>query len=108
MEKSIFNWHDVSSIDPEIYIVELLNWLIMKRETLKQDQASQLSVKDRNQQKNQQSKIVPQTGNTPNATDTGGSMSEGNLSNSRYSRERTRLLRDKQFIMGSDSDGQAN
>jgi hypothetical protein len=80
----------------------------MKRETLKQNQASQLLNKDQNQRKEEQIKIVPQTGNTPKATDTGGSMSEGNLSNSRYSRERTRLLRDKQFIMGSDNDGQAN
>ncbi len=81
----------------------------MKRETLNQNQASQLlKKKDQNQQKEEQTKVVPQTGNLPNATETGGSMSEGNLSNSRYSRERTRLLRDKQFIMGSDSDGQAS
>ncbi|MET0462228.1 MAG: hypothetical protein ABW007_03710 [Chitinophagaceae bacterium] len=82
----------------------------MKRETLNQHQASQLLKKqqEQDQQKDEKNKIVPQTGNLPNATDSGGSMSEGNLSNSRYSRERTRLLRDKQFIMGSDNDGQAN
>jgi hypothetical protein len=79
----------------------------MKRETLKQNQASQLSKKEQDQQQEKQSKVVPQTGNLPNATATGGSMSEGNLSNSRYSRQRTRLLLDKQFIMGSDNDGQA-
>ena len=58
------------------------------------------------QQNDKNEKIVPPDDNA--ATNTGGSMSEGNLSNSRYSRERTRSFHDKTTIMGSDTDGQAN
>lgn len=61
-----------------------------------------------NTESGKQNKIVPQTGTDTSVTNTGGSMSEGNLSNSRYTRERTRSLHDKQFIMGSDNDGQSN
>ena len=54
-------------------------------------------------------KVVPQSGETNNnATNTGGSMSEGNLSNSRYGRERTQAYHDKSTVTGSDTDGQAN
>ena len=55
----------------------------------------------------QDKKNLPERGTDEN-TDTGGSMSEGNLSNSRYSRERTRSTHDKTGVMGSDNDGQAN
>jgi len=37
-----------------------------------------------------------------------GSMSEGNLTNSRYDRERDSTLKDKTFITGTDDDGQAS
>lgn len=79
----------------------------MKRENnLKENHTGQLTKKA-NSQRNEQNKVVPQTGTMTDNTASGGSMSEGNLSNSRYGRERTRSLHDKQFIMGSDSDGQA-
>jgi hypothetical protein len=35
-------------------------------------------------------------------------MSEGNLTNSRYDRERDSTLKDKTFITGTDDDGQAS
>lgn len=83
----------------------------MKRETMNQannknNHTGQLTKKPADQQ-NEKHKVVPQTGTRADETVSGGSMSEGNLSNSRYGRERTRSLHDKQFIMGSDNDGQA-
>ena len=41
------------------------------------------------------------------SSQTPGSMSEGNLSNNRYGRERTRTPHTKTSVMGSDDDGQA-
>ena len=79
----------------------------MKHENnLKGNHTSQVTKKPDNLQSEEKRKVVPQTG-TASETNSDGSMSEGNLSNSRYGRERTRSLHDKQFITGSDTDGQA-
>ncbi|RYY54478.1 MAG: hypothetical protein EOO09_14130 [Chitinophagaceae bacterium] len=75
----------------------------------KQTSAAVDEQQQHNGQGNESKKIVPQVNNDENtATNTGGSMSEGNLSNSRYGRERTRAYHDKTTVMGSDTDGQAN
>jgi hypothetical protein len=81
----------------------------MKRENVNvmHNHTSQLTKKSKDQQ-HEQTKVIPQTGTDTGQTKTGGSMSEGNLSNNRYGRERTRSLHDKQFVMGSDNDGQSN
>ena len=79
-----------------------------------EDQAN--SQENRNEQKGnnansnqsrEKKNVVPQDTHNE-STDSGGSMSEGNLSNSRYGRERTQSLHDKTTVMGSDTDGQAN
>lgn len=78
---------------------------IMKTQT----NASHLADQDTNEDNKDKKKVIPQTNVTGNdATNTGGSMSEGNLSNSRYGRERTQAYHDKSSVMGSDTDGQAN
>lgn len=75
----------------------------------KQMNAANNTQQQHNGQGNESKKIVPQTNPTVNgSTNAGGSMSEGNLSNSRYGRERTRAYHDKTTMMGSDTDGQAN
>ncbi|HEX2845196.1 MAG TPA: hypothetical protein VHN59_01515 [Chitinophagaceae bacterium] len=81
----------------------------MKRENVQHAHTSGAKGKGfRNKGHDKQKKIVPQTGPDTSVTNAGGSMSEGNLSNSRYTRERTRSLHDKQLVMGSDNDGQSN
>lgn len=58
-------------------------------------------------EQNNNEKIVPQEPAGGSPTDSDGSMSQGNLSNSRYSRERSAELHDKTVVTGSDRDGQA-
>jgi len=56
----------------------------------------------------QQTKHHTQTDRVNEETNSDGSMSQGNLSNSRYGRERTQALHEKTGVMGSDTDGQAS
>ena len=86
--------------------ISLLKMAIMKPDNTRGTHTSQ--QENKKPHTNQQKKVVPQTGTDTSATNAGGSMSEGNLSNSRYSRERTRSLHDKHAITGSDNDGQTN
>ena len=51
--------------------------------------------------------VFPQQKTYP-ATQETGSMSEGNLSNNPKGRTRSRRLHSKTFVMGTDSDGQAD
>lgn len=96
-------WHGIVSIDSKSEN-EQFKTDVMKQQTNVSPRAEQGNTQDNNTKK-----IVPQTNPAVNpATNTGGSMSEGNLSNSRYGRERTRAYHDKTTVMGSDTDGQAN
>jgi hypothetical protein len=52
-------------------------------------------------------KVYPQQETYSPAKET-GSMSEGNLSNNPKGRTRSRRLHSKTFVMGTDSDGQAD
>jgi hypothetical protein len=63
--------------------------------------------KDDLKKKNKKEDILPQR-NIDTSSPTPGSMSEGNLSNNRYGRERSRSLHEKTFVMGTDDDGQAD
>ncbi len=70
---------------------------VKKRITKKIKQAKQKKSK----------KVYPQQKTYSPAKET-GSMSEGNLSNNPRGRTRSRRLHSKTFVMGSDSDGQAD
>ncbi|RYY09391.1 MAG: hypothetical protein EOO04_38495 [Chitinophagaceae bacterium] len=75
----------------------------MKREqNIQENDSSQQQENDTKKHK----KIAPRNDSGTAETNSGSSMSEGNLSNSRYGREKTRSLHDKQSITGSDTDGQ--
>ncbi len=67
---------------------------------------NKIQQKEEDSKKKKKEEILPPAdpdtlGQTP------GSMSEGNLSNNRYGRERTRTPHTKTSVMGSDEDGQA-
>lgn len=75
-----------------------------------QSQTADADHRDDKAQKQSQQNQQKSKGVNPNDPDnsTGGSRSEGNLSNSRYNRDRGTTLHDKTGVMGSDNDGQAS
>lgn len=61
-----------------------------------------------NVKKNENKKVLRNTDTDPDTSNPSpGSMSEGNLSNNPYGRERKSTPHRKTFITGSDDDGQA-
>jgi len=62
--------------------------------------------KNEKSEQQKKEKVLPEN-NTDTSSPTPGSMSEGNLSNNRYGRTKGKVPHQKQFITGSDDDGQA-